>query len=206
MLSCFITIRLVPWLPGNIFVIEHTLQIYIHLHLEACLHFVLLKKHNLRAKEPLCVCRCSSAIKIRPINTHHKHKCTYFLFAWSPSNSCAFTYTSLCVFKSVKILRWHRTLSSCLSLSFSYIYTAIAEWLDFKVLSQLPSYNIQPVRHFTVTYNFPCAPRPHKDRPICRWKRPKLDSLIEKCHTEKSQPERVVYLRFSLVLLKIITS
>lgn len=155
--------------------------------------FCALKNHSLQ-------------IKIRPINTHHKHKCSYFLFAWSPSNSCAFTYTSLCVFKSVKILRWHRTLSSCLSLSFSYIYTAIAEWLDFKVLSQLPSYNIQPVRHFTVTYNFPCAPRPHKDRPICRWKRPKLYSLIEKSHTEKSQPERVVYLRFSLVLLKIITS
>lgn len=116
------------------------------------------------------------------------------------------SHAQLCEFKTFKVLMWHRTLSTFLSLSFSYIHTAITEWLDFKVLSQLPFYNIQPVRHFTVTYNFLCAPRPHKDRPICHWKRPKLDSLIEKTLSETSQPERVVYLKCSLVLLKIITS
>lgn len=88
--------------------------------------FCALKNHSLQ-------------IKIRPINTHHKHKCSYFLFAWSPSNSCAFTYTSLCVFKSVKVLRW-QGLSRlvCLCLSVTYTQPLLNDWTSKSSRSFLP--------------------------------------------------------------------
>lgn len=63
----------------------------------------------------------------------------------------------------------------------TYIHTAVAGphvcSVDFKAVSQFPFYDMGPVTHFAVTYNFPSAWWPHKYRPICCWKRLKLDSF-----------------------------
>lgn len=83
---------------------------------------------------------------------------------------CACRHTVLCL---------HVCLLSC-----TYMCPAIAGLFDFKVLSQFPLYNMQPVTHFTVTYNFPCAPWPHKYSPIRCWKRSKLDSVWDAFLTE----------------------
>lgn len=70
---------------------------------------------------------------------------------------------------------------SCIFLFFIYIHTAVASphvcSVDFKAVSQFPFYDMGPATHFAVTYNFPSAWWPHKYRPICCWKRLKLDSF-----------------------------
>lgn len=64
---------------------------------------------------------------------------------------------------------------------YTYIHTAVASphvcSVDFKAVSQFPFYDMGPATHFAVTYNFPSAWWPHKYRPICCWKRLKLDSF-----------------------------
>lgn len=66
---------------------------------------------------------------------------------------------------------------------FPYIhsYTAVASphvcSVDFKAVSQLPLYDMGPATHFAVACNFPSAWWPHKYRPICCWKRLKIDSF-----------------------------